>query len=479
MYRNVVQVYADTQFAQRFEHLAMGLLDLVQLQADYIQVQTGVAVGMLPWCGYGQAGQQVVIATGQLMAASNVLVQALHLGHAQSGLQFGHAVVEAQIDLLVVPRTIRFAGHLRRVTGNAVTAQQGHFIGQCFIVGQCHAAFGGGDDFYRMKAEYGDVAVTGVTDELTLVFATNGVRCIFNNLESIALGQGMDGLHIARLATQVHGNDDFRQSAFAFGLFQLEGKRLRAEVVGVWVDIDKIHVGATVQRAVGRSHERDWRCPQPVARAKPEGQAGNVQCRGGTVDSQGMGGTHMLRHTLFKAGDHGALGQKIGLQYPHDRIDIGLGDVLAAVGNHALDAPDLGAVDFDPVFQIGIAHPLSVVVTGVDEAFRYPHTILDAFRAVCPTVDGRQDLEVFRVFVGVVGVFSADHLLMQFLARAYTDNFLLCFRGNYAGQICDFHRRDLLNVDLATFHIFKGVPYQFHCIFQRDHETGHALISDR
>lgn len=47
MHRNVMQVNADALLAQRFKHLAVSLLDLIQLQANHIQVQAGVAVRML------------------------------------------------------------------------------------------------------------------------------------------------------------------------------------------------------------------------------------------------------------------------------------------------------------------------------------------------------------------------------------------------------------------------------------------------
>ena len=41
-------------------------------------------------------------------------------------------------------------GHLRGVAGNAVAAEQDHFVGQLAPVGQRHAAFGGGDNFDRV-----------------------------------------------------------------------------------------------------------------------------------------------------------------------------------------------------------------------------------------------------------------------------------------------------------------------------------------
>ncbi|MNR68808.1 hypothetical protein D3C85_1936030 [compost metagenome] len=57
------------------------------------------------------------------MTTGYILVQTLHLGNSQCGLQFGHPVVEAEIDLLIVPGAVSLVGHLRRVAGDAVAAQ--------------------------------------------------------------------------------------------------------------------------------------------------------------------------------------------------------------------------------------------------------------------------------------------------------------------------------------------------------------------
>ncbi|MNJ50303.1 hypothetical protein D3C77_455720 [compost metagenome] len=56
-----------------------------------------------------------------MVPTSNVLVQPLHLTNTQRGLQFSHTVIEAEIDLLVIPGTISLMSHLLRVTGYAVT----------------------------------------------------------------------------------------------------------------------------------------------------------------------------------------------------------------------------------------------------------------------------------------------------------------------------------------------------------------------
>ena len=51
-----------------------------------------------------------------------------------------------------------------------------------------------------MKAEYGDVSVTAVADGFIFVFAPNGVRGIFDDLETVLLAERMDAGHVAWLA---------------------------------------------------------------------------------------------------------------------------------------------------------------------------------------------------------------------------------------------------------------------------------------
>ncbi|MNE83125.1 hypothetical protein D3C80_1799150 [compost metagenome] len=121
----------------------------------------------------------------------------------------------------------------------------------------------------------------------------------------------MDGLHVTRLPAQVHGYHHLGQGTFAFGEFELVRQCLRAQVVGARVDIDKVYLCAAVQGTVGGSDEGNRRCPQTVARAQPESQAGNVQGRGGAVDCQGVAGSDVLRDSLFEPRDHGPLGQEV------------------------------------------------------------------------------------------------------------------------------------------------------------------------
>lgn len=145
------------------------------------------------------------------MATFDVVCQARHLAHAECGLHVGHAEIEAQRHLLVVPGAMRGLGHKGWVARDAMAAQLAQPGRKFGAVGHCHTAFGSGDDLDGMEAKDGNVAVAPVANGFAFVLAADGVRGVFDDFEAIFLAQRVDGCHVARLACQVHGNDDFGQ----------------------------------------------------------------------------------------------------------------------------------------------------------------------------------------------------------------------------------------------------------------------------
>lgn len=81
------------------------------------------------------------------------------------------------------------------------------------MVGEASAAFGGGDDFNGVEAEYGDVAVSAVADFAAAVAGADGVGGVFDDFEAVLLGELVQGCHVAGFAAQVHGDKDFGQAA--------------------------------------------------------------------------------------------------------------------------------------------------------------------------------------------------------------------------------------------------------------------------
>ena len=208
-----MEVHSNARGAQPVEHLTMRSADLIQLQTDDIQVQTGVAVRMLPRRRHRQFCQQRVISRRNFVAPRHKCLQPLHLAQAERGMQIGHAIVETQIKLLIVPRTVRFVGHLGSVACDAVISQQLHTPGELRIVGERHSPLGGRDDLDRVKAEHGDVAITAVADWFAAIPAADAMRGVLDDLEAITVAQCVNRHHLARLPAQMDRNHNLRQAA--------------------------------------------------------------------------------------------------------------------------------------------------------------------------------------------------------------------------------------------------------------------------
>ena len=211
MHGDVVHVGADAVLPQKVEHLAAGFA-AVGAHLHGIEVQGGAILRVALRQDKRQTGQQAVVSRGKFVATGDEFVDALHLAHAEGGLQFGHVVVVAEVDLLVIPSPVRLLGHFFGIAGDTVAAQQGEFGGKLRAVGEGGTAFGGGDDFDGVEAEYGDVAVSAVADFAALIAAADGVGRVFNDFEAVLLRERVNGCHIAGFARKMDGHDDFGQA---------------------------------------------------------------------------------------------------------------------------------------------------------------------------------------------------------------------------------------------------------------------------
>ena len=241
------------------------------------------------------------------MTARHKFVQPLQLAQTQSSLHFGHTVIEAQIDLLVIPRAVASAFHFVRITRDAVRPQQRDFVRQIRAVGQAHAALAGGDDFHGMETEHGDVAVLPAAHRAAAITCAHCVRSVFNHRHAVFVGQPLNRCHIARFAAQMHRHQNFRQPPCGFGARQFFRQCIRRQIPRLRVDIDKIHVRAAIQRTVGRSDKRGRRCPQQVARPQAQRQTRQMQCGGGIAHGNGMLRAAIIRQRLLERGHAAAL----------------------------------------------------------------------------------------------------------------------------------------------------------------------------
>ena len=240
------------------------------------------------------------------MTARHKFVQPLQLAQTQSSLHFGHTVIEAQIDLLVIPRTIASTFHFVRIARDAVRPQQRDFVRQIRAVGQAHGALAGGDDFHGMETEHSDVAVLPAAHCAAAITCAHRVRCVFNHGHAVFVRQLLNRRHVARFAAQMH-RQHFGQPPCGFGARQFFRQCVRRQIPRLRVDIDKIHVRAAIQRTVGRSDKRGRRGPQQVARPQAQRQTRQMQRGGGIAHGHGMLRAAIIRQRLLERGHAAAL----------------------------------------------------------------------------------------------------------------------------------------------------------------------------
>ena len=205
---------------------------------------------------------------------------------------------------------------------------------------------------------------------------------------------------------------------------------LHAHVVCVGQYQQNRHVRRNTTRS-WRWPQRYWACPQPITRAKTHGKTSDVQSASRTIHSNGMLRIAVLRNGFLKTRHHRSLSEKVRAQHFHYRINVGLGDILATVESCVKKLTDRTCVSVNQarksslLIKTGWNHSHTRNLLGPSRHFLYALVI-------GPAVDLRQNLEVLGVFIGEVGIFRANHLLMQLLARANADNLLFGIRCNHA-----------------------------------------------
>ena len=145
----------------------------------------------------------------------------------------------------------------------------------------------------------------------------------------------MNCRHVAWLAAQMHGNDNFRQSPVPAPPSPACAPSASGRCAAARVDVDEVHLRATIDAAVGGGDEADRRRPQPVPRSQSKRQAGDMQRRRCAVHRDRVTGAAVRRHRRFKPTNHRPLRQEVGPHDRHDGFDVSVGDIVMAVGNHA------------------------------------------------------------------------------------------------------------------------------------------------
>ena len=286
----------------------------------------------------GYVGKSSIVAGGELAAAGEAFVGPGELAEAEGAVEIGQAVVITQLLHFHVPAAVGLADEVGGVAGDAMGAQAQQVVVQLLVVGGYHAAFAGGDMLHGVEAENGQIGKTAVAAALLPALGINKktarrVAGILNYPEAKLIGKLAGGFQVHSQAGEIDGNQT-GEMAFGMGfeqgpnLYQINQSRGR-------VDVGKKDFAATVAHTVGRRGEGERRGDDALAGLHIEGQGAEVQSGRAIGHGHGIFCPNVGGKPGFKLCHARALGEVVGVQGGRDGGYIGLGDVLAAVGQGA------------------------------------------------------------------------------------------------------------------------------------------------
>ncbi len=133
--------------------------------------------------GLAQRAERVVVALGDGAAPGQQSVELLQLLDADSGLQIGHPVVEAELAILLEHDAFRLMARQGR-DARGVGPQLPRPLRDVAIVGRQHTAFTRRNRLSRVKAEAGDVA--GGADRAAVMGRPDRAGRVLDNRDSPA-----------------------------------------------------------------------------------------------------------------------------------------------------------------------------------------------------------------------------------------------------------------------------------------------------
>ena len=215
-------------------------------------------------------------------------------------------VLVAGRDDVVTPRRRRVRVPIPHVPVDAVEAHDADPARHLVPVGDDHPAFARRDRLRGIERVDPDVAVR--PDDPAAQRHRAAVRRVLDDGDAVAQGDMADGLHVARMAGDVHRDD--RCHALLLrrllqGLLERRGVHVEARLV----DVDEHRVGPKVAHDFRARRKGVRRRDHDAARAHPDGLEAEVQAGGGRVEGQGVALADSAGELLLEARAHGAGGE--------------------------------------------------------------------------------------------------------------------------------------------------------------------------
>ena len=337
MNREGQQACLDAPLAHGPDH-GVAVAPLRQDDAERLVVALGAGWRLLEF-EFSRQGPSVD--RRELAATGDDVVEALDLRKAERGGHFGHAEVSGGHDELTPKLTM--------------VAQHAELIGEVAVIGEAHAAFTGGEDLARVKAQARDLpeASTRAIRES----AAERARRIFDDRErpeSVADLGGPGGV------TELI-DDDGDLAGSTTGV----PKSVRSAVPLAWVDVDEANLRAGNSRRVRRARPAECGAEHLVACTDLE----NFECelkRGGAArDGDRMLASDQGSDRMLEALDERSL-------HEHPRLENGGDGALLVLSNpwfreanqsslilpaSAVKPPDCGALGRGAGYPGGPQHP--------------------------------------------------------------------------------------------------------------------------
>jgi len=271
--------------------------DLVPLIAPHDeQVIDVVDVTSLGGQGDVGVGQFLAVARGQLPSCGVPFVQVAQFDSQDCRL---HAVQPAVV-----------AGHgVVVLDGRAVVSGGLEPRGQVFVIGDDGSAVA-----HRSQVLAGvEAEAAGSSHAAGSAAFVTGSMClggVLNDQQAVLVGDGLNHLHLGRLAVQV-----YRQDRLGSGCDR-RGKPTRIEVVCLRIVVDQNRGGPRVVNAQGRGDKRVRGGDDLVARSDPQAlhrQSEGIQAaaHADAIFGLAVGGELLLERRQVRAGDEITLGQHL------------------------------------------------------------------------------------------------------------------------------------------------------------------------
>src|SRR5574340_899037 len=256
------------------------------------------------------------------MASPNKLLNARQLADSERSLKIGHAIVEPQHNLFIIPGPRRYLFHFRSVAGDAMSPQKRQFSGELRRTCGQATTFTCRNDLHWVKTEHGDVAVPTISHNPIGILSPDRMRGIFDDPKPVTLREVRHRGHITRLPSKMDRDNNFRQAPSSFRLLQFPRQRLHTHIASRYIDVHEADCGTAIQCTVCTSDKCVGSGPNSIVRTHIKCQTCKMECRRRTTHNHTVRYLAIASHCLLQTRDGRPLGDPIRAEHRCDCLNV-------------------------------------------------------------------------------------------------------------------------------------------------------------